>query len=176
MAFCSAFHRAVQALGAALILTAILAALILVAPILVAGVATAQAASDRIGQIKTVSGTVTIERDSSPVVAATGMPIFESDRIATGSDGSIGITFRDNTVLSAGPDSKLSFDEYEFDSATLDGKFTSNLDAGTVSIISGDIVKRSPEALKVRTPMAILGVRGTEFVVKVDPDLHPVRR
>lgn len=137
---------------------------------LVATATGSQAASERIGQIKNVDGTVTIERTTGSESAATGMPIYESDRVVTGRDGSIGITFRDNTVLSAGPDSKLSFDEYSFDSATLEGKFTSNLDAGTLSIISGDIVKRSPEALKVRTPMAILGVRGTEFVVKVDPE------
>jgi hypothetical protein len=37
-------------------------------------------------------------------------------------------------------------------------------------VISGKMVKQSPEAMKIRTPASILGVRGTEFVVKVaDP-------
>jgi len=37
-----------------------------------------------------------------------------------------------------------------------------------MAVVSGKIVKQSPEAMRVKTPAAIMGVRGTEFVVKVD--------
>lgn len=143
------------------------------AVVLTAMTGAAQAA-ESIGQIKTTSGKVTIERAGKTVDAEVGARVFEADRVVTGRDGSVGITFRDNTVLSAGASSILTFDEFSFDSATLEGSFVSSLDQGSLSIISGDIVARSPEALKVKTPMAILGVRGTEFVVRVDPELDEV--
>ena len=47
-------------------------------------------------------------------------------------------------------------------------KFDANLKKGTLAVISGKMVKQSPESMKVRTPSAIMGVRGTEFIVQVD--------
>ena len=44
----------------------------------------------------------------------------------------------------------------------------STLSQGTLAVISGKMVKQSPEAMHVRTPSAIMGVRGTEFIVRVD--------
>jgi hypothetical protein len=41
------------------------------------------------------------------------------------------------------------------------------MNRGTVSMISGDIARSTPGAMKVKTPTAILGVRGTRFVIEV---------
>jgi len=57
---------------------------------------------------------------------------------------------------------------YAFDPTTSRGRFDATLNKGTLSVISGRIAKQSPDAMTVRTPNAILGVRGTEFVVSVD--------
>ena len=43
-----------------------------------------------------------------------------------------------------------------------------NLSKGTLAAVSGKMVKQVPESMKIRTPAAIMGVRGTEFVVQVD--------
>jgi hypothetical protein len=59
-------------------------------------------------------------------------------------------------------------DHYTFDSTTHAGKFDASLKKGTLAVVSGKIVKQSPGAMRVRTPAAIMGVRGTEFVVQVD--------
>jgi hypothetical protein len=48
------------------------------------------------------------------------------------------------------------------------GEFEGNLKKGRLAAISGKMVKQSPESMKIRTPSAIMGVRGTEFVVQVD--------
>ena len=88
-----------------------------------------------------------------------------SDVVKTGADGSVGITMTDNSLLSAGPNSVLSLDRYEFDSTTNQGRFDASLRSGTLAVVSGRIAKQSPDAMTVRTPSAILGVRGTEFVV-----------
>jgi hypothetical protein len=73
-------------------------------------------------------------------------------------------------MMSLGPDSRLSLDEFVFDTTTHVGVFESSLTNGTLAVKSGQIVKETPEAMKVRTPGALLGVRGTEFVVRAKGD------
>src|SRR5437879_4844541 len=92
----------------------------------------------------------------------------QADKLVPGADGTVGVTFTDNSLLSVGPNSVLAIDQYVFDSTTHAGKFDSTLSKGTLAVISGKIVKQSPDAMHVRTPSAIMGVRGTEFIVKVD--------
>jgi len=71
----------------------------------------------------------------------------------------------DNSLLSAGPNSVLALDRYEFDSTTNAGHFDASLHRGTLAVVSGRLAKQSPDAMSVHTPLAVLGVRGTEFVV-----------
>ena len=100
--------------------------------------------------------------------ATVGMRLQASDVLRTGADGSVGITMSDNSLLSAGPNSVLALDRYEFDEVTSAGRFDASLRQGTLAVVSGRLAKQSPQAMKVRTPAAVLGVRGTEFVVSVD--------
>jgi hypothetical protein len=132
-----------------------------------ASVATGWAQSSRIAQVETVSGQVFIERTGSRLTVKIGDPVDEKDVIETGADGSIGITFIDNTVMSAGPNTEVSLDNYRFDSNKFNGSMLADLRKGTLSMVSGDIAKSSPGAMKVKTPAAILGVRGTHFAVFV---------
>jgi len=120
-----------------------------------------------VGQIKNLRGTVHVERDGQKLAAATGMSVRQSDVLVTGADGSVGVTFLDNSLLSIGPGSALAIDRYSFDSTTHDGQFDASLKRGTLAVVSGRMVKRSPEAMRVHTPSSIMGVRGTEFFVKV---------
>ena len=130
-------------------------------------VATAAAAAD-VGEVKVVKGDAYIERGTERIAVRAGMPVQQADKVVTGADGTVGITFSDNSLLSVGPESRLSIDRYVFDSTTHAGQFDSTLSKGTLAVVSGKIVKQSPEAMKIRTPSSIMGVRGTEFVVKVD--------
>jgi len=118
-----------------------------------------------IGQIKVSNGQVTVERKGESQPGRVGMRLESSDVLKTGSDGSVGITMADNSLLSAGPNSILSLDRFEFDPTTSQGRFDAQLQKGSLAVISGRIAKQSPEAMTVRTPSTILGVRGTEFVV-----------
>jgi len=121
-----------------------------------------------IGRIKVAKGTVTIERDGAVVPASVGARVQTSDRIRTAADSSVGITMDDDSLLSAGPNSVLSLDRYAFDPTTNQGRFDAALNKGTLSVISGRIAKQSPDAMTVRTPAIILGVRGTTFAVSAD--------
>jgi len=124
-------------------------------------------ASD-VGQVKTAKGTVHVERDGKLLPASVGMPIRQADSLVTGADGAVGVTFSDNSLLSTGPNSVLVVDRYNFDSTTHAGSFDASLKKGTLAVVSGKMVKQSPDAMKVRTPAAIMGVRGTEFIVQVE--------
>lgn len=118
-----------------------------------------------IGQVKVANGTVTIERGGQALPATVGMRVETADVVRTGADGSVGITMTDSSLLSAGPNSILSLDRYEFDTTTGSGRFDTSLARGSLAVVSGRIAKRSPDAMSVRTPFAVLGVRGTEFAV-----------
>jgi hypothetical protein len=124
-------------------------------------------ASD-VGQVKTAKGAVHVERDGKRLPASVGMPIRQADTLVTGTDGAMGVTFTDNSLLSTGPNSVLVVDRYDFNSTTHAGHFDASLKKGTLAVVSGKMVKQSPDAMKVRTPAAIMGVRGTEFVVQVE--------
>jgi len=132
-----------------------------------AGCAVAAHAAD-IGQVKIAKGQVTIERQGKSTPAAVGARLLVADIVKSGADGSVGITMDDDSLLSAGPNSALSLDNYAFDSTTNQGRLDTSLNKGTLSVISGRIAKQTPDAMTVRTPNAILGVRGTEFVVSAN--------
>ena len=120
-----------------------------------------------IGQIKVSKGAVTIERAGQKIPGTVGTHVQPSDIVKTGSDGSVGITMTDDSLLSAGPNSVLTLDRYDFDDVTSRGQFDASLAKGSLAVVSGRLAKQSPDAMKVRTPSAVLGVRGTEFVVRV---------
>ena len=130
------------------------------------GFATLSLAND-VGQIKVMAGAVYLERDGKRIPAQVGMAVRQSDSLITGFDGTAGVTFTDNSLLSVGPNSTLAIDRYAFDSTTHAGQFDASLKKGSLAVVSGKIVKQSPGAMRVHTPTSILGVRGTEFAVKV---------
>jgi len=131
------------------------------------GFSAAAMAAD-VGEVKIAKGAAHLERGTEKLPVRVGMPVQQSDKVVTGADGTVGITFADNSLLSVGPDSVLAIDRYVFDSTTHAGQFDSTLSKGTLAVISGKMVKQSPDAMRVHTPSAIMGVRGTEFIVRVD--------
>jgi hypothetical protein len=143
----------------------LLAALAIAAPALAAD----------IGLVKVSNGAVEIQRSGAKIKAEVGTPVQVADVLRTGADGSAGITFSDNSLVSIGPNTVFEIDKYQFDSTTHAGEFQGSLKQGRLAGISGKMVKQSPEAMKIRTPSAVMGVRGTEFVVQVDEPGAPAR-
>ena len=140
--------------------------LVVLAVALITATATvANAEGPRIGQVKTVSGEAAIVRGDARRAAKPGDAVYTKDVIETGDKGSIGITFIDNTVFSAGPNSQLALDQFRIDPTS--GEMLAEMKRGTLSVVSGDITKKSPGAMKIKTPNAVLGVRGTTFAVQV---------
>src|SRR3954463_4251960 len=80
-----------------------------------------------IGQVKVSKGRVTIERSGQTLPAEAGTRLQTGDVLKTGADGSVGVTMSDNSLLSAGPNSVLALERYEFDSTTSQGQFDASL-------------------------------------------------
>jgi hypothetical protein len=127
-----------------------------------------QPARAEIGQIKNVGGQVFLIRNNVQQPAKAGDVLEERDVLTTGPYSNVGITFIDNSRFSAGSNSRIELKQFRFNSTTHEGEFVTDLQRGTLAIVSGQIAKRSPEAMKVKTPTTILGVRGTTFAVKVE--------
>jgi hypothetical protein len=123
-------------------------------------------AEESIGQIKTETGAVSIQRHGAKQSVRVGDHVFRSDTVLTASNSTVGITFDDNSLMSLGPNSRLVLDQFQFNTTTHQGRFEAALEKGTLAVKSGQIVRQTPGAMRVRTPAAMLGVRGTEFVVR----------
>ena len=121
-----------------------------------------------VGQIKNTTGQVFLLRNNQQQPAKPGDTVEQADIIITGANGSFGMTLIDGTRLSAGPNSRIELKQFRFNPTTQEGESLTELHRGTLAIVSGQIAKRSPGAMKVQTPTTILGVRGTRFAVKVE--------
>lgn len=151
-----------------MIRTRILRRLLVAAAWIGAALAAVDACAD-IGQIKTARGDVTVLRGERQLPGVVGLRLEAADTIRTGTDGSVGITMRDNSLLALGPNTVVALELFEFDPATNEGRFESWLRRGDLAVSSGRLAKQSPRAMTVRTPSAVLGVRGTDFVVSTEP-------
>ena len=129
--------------------------------------ATAAWAADEpiIASVKTAQGNCFVQRGSQTVPATEGMHLHLGDLLRTGSDGRLAFIMRDGTRVSLGSGSELTVDQFAYDPSH--GKFALllNLGRGVLGYISGKIATFSPEAVRVQTPVASIGVRGTKFVI-----------
>lgn len=136
--------------------------------LLVIGAAPAWA-QGAVGFVKTVSGEASVIDSGRAVQAQVGTPVRPGSVLRTGRSGSMGVTFKDSTVMSFGPDTEVVVDEYLYGPGKDDLKFGASITRGTLNLVSGSIAKLKPEAATVKTPTGTIGVRGTQFVVKVEP-------
>src|SRR5512139_3608224 len=115
------------------------------------------AGGEAAGTIKTSKGEVSIERAGARIPAAVGTPVEVADKIRTGADGAVGLTLRDNTLLSAGPNSLLTLDRFSFDSTTNAGTLSVGVRKGTLAVATGKIARQTPESIDFRTATSVIG-------------------
>ena len=120
-----------------------------------------------IARIKNSTGPALIERGAGKLPARPGVQLNPGDRLVTGKNGRISLTFIDNTRFSVGPNSRVAVNEFAYDRTRQRGRFLTQVDRGSLAIVSGQIAKSDRDAMKVRTPNSLLGVRGTRFIVEV---------
>lgn len=125
------------------------------------------AQSTPIGFVKTATGAAQVLTAGHTTAATPGTPIHQASILKTGKGASLGVTLKDNTLLSLGPDTELVVDEYLYAPAQDQLKLGARVAKGSLNYVSGVIAKLRPDAVAVRTPSGNIGVRGTHFVVLV---------
>lgn len=118
------------------------------------------------GVVQSSQGSATVTRGGQETPADPGMKLQVGDVLTTGSNGSLGVIFRDDSTLSLGPDSSLVIREFLFSPAEHRLGLVARLTQGTMAYLSGVLGKLAPEAVRFETPVATIGIRGTRFAVK----------
>ena len=127
----------------------------------------ASRAADTIGSVKNVRGTATVVRAGETIPAHPGLGLLAGDILETGSDGALGLTLRDDSLLSLGPSSRIALEKFQFAPAEGNLGLTTRIVRGTFAYLSGLIGKLAPDATTFVTPVATIGVRGTRFAVRI---------
>lgn len=118
------------------------------------------------GQVVWVSGTVRAAYpEQTPRILARGAVVYEKDTIITDNTGSGQISFTDNSMLTLNPQSTLVIEQYYFNQQKPQqgGQTVLNLVKGGFRTITGFVAKSSPANYQMKTPVATIGVRGTDY-------------
>lgn len=139
----------------------------LTTPLLLTAVTNSYA--DAIGTITEQTGPVAeILRNRTSIPTSIQTPVEMEDAVIT-ANVRLGITFKDDSRVQITEQSKLVIDSFVYDNTKQDaGKLGLKVALGTARFASGQIAKHTPQNLKVETPTATVGVRGTDFTLTVD--------
>ncbi|MDQ5911476.1 MAG: hypothetical protein QG599_3574 [Pseudomonadota bacterium] len=121
-----------------------------------------------IGYVKTVEGEALVLAADKATPAKPGLPLQIGNMLKTGKQGSMGVTLKDNTVMSLGPDTELVVEDYLYSPSKGDLKLDASMNKGSLNYVSGVIAKLKPEAISLKTPAGNIGIRGTHFLVTVE--------
>ena len=137
--------------------------LIIIAVMLVSGFAGGQcAAQDAIGTVSRIQGEASGTRNGAIRTLGLNSSVFLNEVLSTAQTARLEVTFTDNTRLTLGEKAKLTLDTYVFDSAAGNGTIKFGL-VGAFRFVSGQVSKLASADVSVTTPVAAVGIRGTEF-------------
>ena len=120
------------------------------------------------GRIKVVSGSAFIVRGTETIPARAGALVFAADGLRTAAGGSIGVTLKDDTRLSLGPNSEVRLERYVYEPGNNGLGMVLKFVRGMAAYVSGRLARLAPESIRLETPAAIVGVRGTTLAIRVD--------
>jgi len=129
----------------------------------------ANAAEESSGMVVASRGEVSAVSDGSSRELNQGDFVYVNDEIQTGARSFAVLQFTDGAKVTIRPDSKMRIETYLYAGKDSD-EATLNLVSGGLRVITGAMAKTNPENYKVRTPVALMGVRGTEFSIQLCGD------
>ena len=126
-----------------------------------------QAAPHQIGQVATLQGNATVTRDktTTAIVLQVDDPVFKNDTLATAANATLGVTFDDQTTFSLSANTRIVVNEFVYDEGGGANAASFNVAAGTAAFVAALVAKTGN--MKITTPVATLGIRGTTGVIDV---------
>ena len=140
---------------------AIVSLCLLALPMMEASVS--HAAEPSVGMVTRVQSEASVVSAGATQTARVGTVLHLNDELRTGAGGRLQVTFRDNTLLTLGESAVVVIDRYVFDPDAETGEATLNATRGALRFLSGRISSQRNADVTVSTPLAQVGVRGTEF-------------
>ena len=95
--------------------------------------------------------------------AAVGTPVYMNQRLRTGPNGRLQVTFRDHTVLTLGENANVAIDRYAYNPSKSTGELALNASRGALRFVGGKIEQVSNKKIIVSSPHGAMAVRGTDF-------------
>lgn len=120
------------------------------------------------GRVKTLTGTAQIIRGSQILPVAVGDVVLTNDTLTTGEGASLGLMLEDDTVLSMGPGSSMTLQDFVFEPQSELFALAIRLVKGSFAYMSGVIGRLAPEKIRIETPDVVIATLGTKFVVSVE--------
>lgn len=129
-----------------------------------------EAAPRQAGFLKTLKGSVQLLEAPGAAArpAQAGDALLPGGRITTGPDSAASVVLRDGSTLVLGPSSQMELKAFSFDATTHEGNLLASVLKGSLRMITGLLGKSHPEAVRIETQFAFVGVRGTDFIVQSD--------
>ena len=128
-----------------------------------------QASARSVGEVSLVLGRAYLERDEARVLIEAGAKVHVGDRVFTEAGGHVHVRFVDDALVSVRPSSTLDVVRYDYDASKPENSAVKfELSEGVARAISGEAAKSARERFRMNTPIAAIGVRGTDFVVSAN--------
>jgi hypothetical protein len=127
--------------------------------------ASAPLAAEPIGNVAALTGTVTVTRNKDSLPLKLRDDIFLNDIVQTSAESSLGITFDDGTTFRLSANAKITIDNYVYEDGGKQNAAIFNIGRGTVGFVAASVAKTGD--MKIDTPTASLGIRGTTGLVEV---------
>jgi hypothetical protein len=124
--------------------------------------APAAGADESIGAVSRLQGTATWMSGSAPAPLSLGAPVFTNQEVSTGEASRLELTFDDGTMLTLGEKAEMVLDSFIYSPDEGTGTMTMAV-KGAFRFVSGQVSKQRETQVAVTTPVATVGIRGTEF-------------
>lgn len=126
----------------------------------------ARATNDAIGQVTAVEGSASVVRSNAqPIALAKDAEIFMNDVVQTGPNGTLSITFDDETTFNLSAGTRVTVDEFIYEQSRKKNSAAFNVARGTVAFVASQVAKTGD--MTIATPTATMGIRGTTGLVEV---------
>ncbi|HML53913.1 MAG TPA: FecR domain-containing protein [Solidesulfovibrio magneticus] len=137
----------------------------------------ADAGPPKAGELTEAKGQIRAKRGADPERAlAQGNPVYAEDDLATGPEDKGRVTFADGSTLDIGPDSRVLLADFVYDPANLDAsKQAIRMAKGMFRYVSGKVVQNDPARLRLESPLAVIGIRGTTLDHKIVTEVKTVK-
>jgi fibronectin-binding autotransporter adhesin len=124
------------------------------------------AASQVIGHVTKLAGDATAIRNGVSIILHQGDNVEKGDVVQAGANSTLGITFIDGTVFGLSSNARMVLNEMVYDPNGSNNASLISLVAGTISFVAGETAKHGD--MKIDTPVATMGIRGTAVLVEID--------